>query len=494
MDKYAFVKQIGKGAFGEAALVQSKSNGQRFICKEIHLEQMPDDEKEAARKEVAILSQFSHPNIVRYHDSFEVNTSLYIIMEFADGGDISKRIAEMKSAKSNFPEEQILNWFVQISMALKHLHDRHVLHRDLKTENIFLTRDNVVKLGDFGISTVLQSTVAVANTVCGTPYYFSPEICQNKPYGVKSDIWALGVVLYELCTLEHAFDGSDIVQLVQRIIAADYPPITQDYSKDLKDIVAKLLQREPEARPSIKAVLSTAFIKRHLKGLMQKLTQQQASLESGQSSAQGRPTSPKASSKAFGNREATPTTTTTTTTTTPAEPQRSAETEVTEVKDMRKMDKAAMADFLKGPPPEEVTRVQAMDEETRASGSSSNKNNKVAWAGLQLEVAVEDIDDVIDLAATRGDVSNMIGLLSQTMKTDASATTRSMALGDDEETEETSSPTTATAASPTAQGTGTAAAAKDATSPKEKKKDGDGKGKKEESPAPQKSTKICLVM
>ena len=92
-----------------------------------------------------------------------------------------------------FEEQLIMMWFLQICMALKHLHDSHIIHRDVKTANIFLTSKNVVKLGDFGISTVLKDTTAVAYTVCGTPYYFSPEICQNKPYGSKSDVWALGM-------------------------------------------------------------------------------------------------------------------------------------------------------------------------------------------------------------------------------------------------------------------------------------------------------------
>lgn len=122
-------------------------------------------------------------------------------MEFCECGDLASAIKEKKKAGGTFTEEEILNWFIQICIALEYIHGRKILHRDIKSQNIFLTSNGTVKLGDFGISKLLESTNEAAMTVVGTPYYMSPEVCENKPYTFKSDVWALGCVLYELCTL-----------------------------------------------------------------------------------------------------------------------------------------------------------------------------------------------------------------------------------------------------------------------------------------------------
>lgn len=105
-----------------------------------------------------------------------------------------------------------------------------MLHRDLKSQNVFLTANNTVKLGDFGISKVLENTNDVAMTVQGTPYYMSPEVCQSKPYDYKSDVWALGCILYELATLKHAFTAENLLGLVFKIVQDKQDPIPDIYS------------------------------------------------------------------------------------------------------------------------------------------------------------------------------------------------------------------------------------------------------------------------
>jgi NIMA (never in mitosis gene a)-related kinase len=160
-----------------------------------------------------------------------------------------------------FSEHQILTWFVQMALALKHVHDRKILHRDLKTQNIFLTSKGEIKIGDFGIARVLQHTYDCANTAIGTPYYLSPEICQEKPYNQKSDIWSLGCILYELTTLNHAFDARDMKGLVQKILKGTYPPIPEVYSTDLKKLISELLIKDPNKRPSIRKILEMPFLK-----------------------------------------------------------------------------------------------------------------------------------------------------------------------------------------------------------------------------------------
>jgi len=174
------------------------------------------------------------------------------------GGDLAAKIKEAKGV--NFPENLILDWFTQICLAMKHVHDRKILHRDLKCQNIFLTKTNMIKLGDFGIARVLSSTRDNARTMVGTPYYLSPEIINGRPYSFKSDIWSLGVVLYELCALKPPFDANSLTFLAMKIVKGQYSPIPNQYSKELKNLVATLLQVDPSKRPSCNTILQYPII------------------------------------------------------------------------------------------------------------------------------------------------------------------------------------------------------------------------------------------
>jgi NIMA (never in mitosis gene a)-related kinase len=159
-------------------------------------------------------------------------------------------------------------------MALKYLHDKHILHRDLKTANVFLTSKNVVKLGDFGISTVLQNTMACAKTVCGTPYYFSPELCQSKPYNNKSDVWALGVVLYEMLTLSRPFQAKSLKELMKKILVGAYDPLPQSTPAEMQVLCASLLNINPVHRPSVNRILESPYVQEALKGFSNELQEQ----------------------------------------------------------------------------------------------------------------------------------------------------------------------------------------------------------------------------
>ncbi|XP_053521443.1 serine/threonine-protein kinase Nek5 [Artibeus jamaicensis] len=259
MDKYDVIKVVGEGAFGKVYLAKGRLDSKPCVIKEINCAKMPVHEKEASRKEVTLLAKMKHPNIVTFFSSFQENDRLFIVMEYCAGGDLMGRISRQRGVL--FSEDQILSWFVQISLGLKHIHDRKVLHRDIKTQNIFLSKNGMVaKLGDFGIARVLNNSMELAQTCVGTPYYLSPEICQNKAYNNKTDIWSLGCVLYELCTLRHPFEAHNLHQLVLRICRAHVAPVSPWFSPDLQALISQLFQVSPRDRPSINSILKRPFL------------------------------------------------------------------------------------------------------------------------------------------------------------------------------------------------------------------------------------------
>lgn len=274
MERYKELKVLGKGSFGRAVLAQEKSTGIKYVMKVIHIAPLKPREREEALTEAKILSKLKHPYIVGYHESFADTRYLHIVMEYADAGDLTDAIKRQKMKNSLFPEDQIWDWFVQICMALKHVHDRKILHRDLKTQNIFLCTDEndrsrkTVKLGDFGIAKILQSTLECARTAIGTPYYLSPELCEDKPYNNKSDIWSLGCVLYEICTLQHAFEAQNMKGLVVKILRGQYQPISNTYSRNLREVLDRMLQKDPNKRPSVNQILKLPFLQERIRRLL----------------------------------------------------------------------------------------------------------------------------------------------------------------------------------------------------------------------------------
>ena len=149
--------------------------------------------------------------------------------------------------------------FTQICLGIKHLHDGKVMHRDLKGQNIFLTSKGKVKIGDLGVSKVMESTLR-ARTQIGTPYYMSPELVKGLPYTFKSDIWSLGVILYELCTLQIPFEGQNIFQLGKQITNSQPKPLPAFYSEMTKSLVAAMLEKREAYRPTISEILKRPMI------------------------------------------------------------------------------------------------------------------------------------------------------------------------------------------------------------------------------------------
>ena len=203
MENYDSMRKIGRGNYGTVYLARDTRNGKHYCLKQIQMETYSAEERANAQQEVEVLRTLDHPGIVRYREHFLHGDSLCVVMTYCEGGDLAATIKRRAKKEDNFTEAEVLDWFVQLVMALHHVHSKKILHRDLKTQNIFITK-NLVKLGDFGIAKVMEGSMSAASTVIGTPYYMSPEVCQNQPYSYKSDVWALGCILYEMCALQQA--------------------------------------------------------------------------------------------------------------------------------------------------------------------------------------------------------------------------------------------------------------------------------------------------
>jgi len=274
MQAYSVEKVVGEGSFGKALLCRRNVDKKRVIVKQISISRMSAKEAQRTELEATLLSRLKHPNIVAFIDSFKSANHLHIVMEYADGGDLDSHIKKRRGKLLS--EEEVLHMFVQIALALKHIHDRKILHRDLKSQNIFLTLQGYVKLGDFGVSRVLERTVDLAATQVGTPYYMPPEICNGTKYNSKCDIWSLGVILFELMTLSLPFKGSNMQQLVRNITSQPVPAVsTSLYTSEFRKVLDAMLCKTQARRPGINAVLNTPVIQKRIAHLLDENVKQQ---------------------------------------------------------------------------------------------------------------------------------------------------------------------------------------------------------------------------
>uniref|UniRef100_A0A663M9W0 non-specific serine/threonine protein kinase n=1 Tax=Athene cunicularia TaxID=194338 RepID=A0A663M9W0_ATHCN len=265
MEEYKVLRVLGEGSFGRALLVHHKISDQKYAMKEIRLP-MSSSDVENSRKEAVLLAKMKHPNIVAYKESFEADGHLYIVMEYCDDGDLMQKIKHQRGKL--FPEDTILHWFVQMCLGVKHIHDKRVLHRDIKSKNVFLTQNGKVKLGDFGSARLLAHPVSYACTYVGTPYYVPPEIWESMPYNNKSDIWSLGCILYELCTLRHPFQANSWKHLILKICKGSYNPLPSHYSYELHYLIKQMFKRNPKNRPSASTILARGCLTKLIKNCL----------------------------------------------------------------------------------------------------------------------------------------------------------------------------------------------------------------------------------
>ena len=265
METYKYKALLGEGSYGKVFLVISNITKKYYAMKTIDINQLNEEQKKEALQEAKILKKLDHPSIIKLKEVFiakKPRETLNIITEFADGEDLSKKIKNQIKLNKKFSEDQILDWFTQICLAVKKKKKKKILHRDIKPQNVFMTKSSMVKLGDFGISKNLNTTWEKAVTFIGTPYYISPEIVQNQPYSFKSDIWSLGVLLYELIALKYPFDASSLPKLMIKIMKGQYMKIKdKSFSTELKNLVYMILNVDPVKRPGIKEILEMPIMK-----------------------------------------------------------------------------------------------------------------------------------------------------------------------------------------------------------------------------------------
>lgn len=233
-----------------------------YVAKVVSLIALDAKGRASAQQEVSLLKGMSaHPNLIAYRQSFMVEPgNLYIVMSLADGGDLKCAVTESIQAKQTIPETIVFLWIRQTLSGLQHLHGQGVIHRDLKSSNIFLSRGRRKTLiGDFGISRVLESTAFAASCV-GTPAYMSPELMKNERYDYHVDMWALGVVCFELCSLRLPFSAGSLLELACQVIVAE--PAWEHWlatSVELRDVAHRLLTKETGQRPAAADLLSEPF-------------------------------------------------------------------------------------------------------------------------------------------------------------------------------------------------------------------------------------------
>ena len=264
MEGFDILEKLGDGAYSIVYKVKRKEDNNIYALKKVKLKGLSEKEKQNALNEVRILASVKSPFVISYKEAFieEEKETLCIVMEYADKGDLYQKIVHLKKIGCLIEEIDAWKIFIQMVRGLKSLHDLKILHRDLKSANIFLFSDGTAKIGDLNVSKVAQKGLGYTQT--GTPYYASPEVWNENPYDNKSDIWSLGCVTYEMLTLHPPFRAKNMEQLYNRVIKGIYSKIGDKYSEDMNEIIAFLLKVNPKERPTCDEILKHPIIKKRL--------------------------------------------------------------------------------------------------------------------------------------------------------------------------------------------------------------------------------------
>jgi len=265
MDKYKIITNIGRGSSGEVFLARNNDIKKTVAIKKIVIdESRKSRSKKSVTREANIMLLLDHVHIVKCYEWFLDNNDLMIsmILEFCNGGSLQERIVSTMKKQEHFSNQLVGKWTAQITSAVAYIHQQRILHRDLKSENVFLLKDDTIKLGDFGISKDLNHTLDKASTCVGTPCYLSPELCQDVPYSFKSDVWALGCLVYEVVMLKPAFDAANLISLFHKIVNCKFEPVHQNCP--LKNFISSILVADSALRPSASQLLKSDCLSPYL--------------------------------------------------------------------------------------------------------------------------------------------------------------------------------------------------------------------------------------
>eukprot|EP01062_Namystynia_karyoxenos_P039949 TRINITY_DN290_c0_g5_i1.p1 TRINITY_DN290_c0_g5~~TRINITY_DN290_c0_g5_i1.p1 ORF type:complete len:663 (+),score=165.21 TRINITY_DN290_c0_g5_i1:102-2090(+) len=255
MDRYERIEKLGEGGQGKVYKVRKKDDGRIVVLKMINC--ADPTFAQLAEREIEIMRSCSHPHIIRFEESFrhegKSGSWVCLVMEHCAGGDLFNKFRAAVQERRRFPEGEIVRWIVQTASGLQYMHDRDLWHRDIKSANMLFGADGTLKLGDFGLSTTYSPQGH--KTVVGTPFYFAPEIMLGQEYSCKVDIWNLGVVMVELLTFKQSPVNCEVLQDEKKPERLMHDMMRDGYSKKLSLLVASMLRRHPEERPSAREVL-----------------------------------------------------------------------------------------------------------------------------------------------------------------------------------------------------------------------------------------------
>ena len=267
-EKYDLIEIIGQGMYGKVYKALNKFENKFYAIKTMNFKNITPKERLNIDTEINLLQELKHPNIVLYKESFiDENQNLNIVTTFCEGGDLYQKI--FKSQKTYFQEKEIINALIQLLLGLSYIHDKKIVHRDIKTKNIFIQNEHTLRIGDFGIAKIFNSNKNSKNTnlnkMVGTPLYMAPECFkQNKKYSYKSDIWSLGCCIYEMCNLKHAFEGQFFPAVSIKISEGKRLPLNKIYSKELRNVIDNMLNLNPRNRPTIASLIEKTFLKKYV--------------------------------------------------------------------------------------------------------------------------------------------------------------------------------------------------------------------------------------
>ena len=257
---YMIEKRIGSGSYGSVYLVRCKKDQQLYAMKKINVFNIKRKEREYLISEILIQKANKCEYIIKLIDVFYESNYIYIVSEYAENGDLDKFITNFKRRRKHINNRTIGKLILQLASALKYLHRNNIIHRDIKTSNVFLDKNYNIKLGDLGIAKILGNR-NLANTYIGTPYYMAPELYKGDYYDNKCDVWSLGCIMYEMITLTRPFEGRNIIDLGNKIKYSSFDTKSIYYhKKEYVQILNNMLHKDPKKRCDISYIYDNSFL------------------------------------------------------------------------------------------------------------------------------------------------------------------------------------------------------------------------------------------